>query len=87
MGDNIPGESFCTRGEFDGWKFYGWEFSRENFPRTKYIKCILKFVNTYVLLMKFCCKTETLMLQINGNLTVSVEQLIINNKIGLAKKY
>ena len=37
--------------------------------------------------MKFCCKTEALMLQINGNLTVSVEQLIINNKIGLAKKY
>ena len=58
-----------------------------NFPGTKYVKCILKFVNTYVLLMKFCCKTKTLMLQINGNLTVSVEQLIINNKIGLAKKY
>ena len=77
----------CTRGEFDGWKFSGWEFFRGNFPRTKYIKCILKFVNTYVLLMKFCCKTKALMLQINGNLTVSVEQLIINNKIGLAKKY
>ena len=72
---------------FDGWKFSGWEFFRGNFPRTKYMKCILKFVNTYVLLMKFCCKTETLMLQINGNLTVSFEQLIINNKIGLAKKY
>ena len=37
--------------------------------------------------MKFCCKTETRMLQINANLTVSVEQLILNNKIGLAKKY
>ena len=36
--------------------------------------------------MKFCCKTETFMLQINGNLTVSIEHLIINNKTGLAKK-
>ena len=27
------------------------------------------------------------MLQINANLTVSIEQLIINKKIGLAKKY
>ena len=77
----------CTRGEFDGWKCAGWEFFRGNFPRIKYIKCILKFANTYVPLMKFCCKTGTLMLQTNGNLTVSVEQLIINNKIGLGKKY
>ena len=30
--------------------------------------------------MKFCCKTETLTLQINTNLTVSVPQLIINDK-------
>ena len=71
----------CTRREFDGWQFSGWEFFRGNFPRTRYIKCILKFVNTYVLLMKFGCKTETLMLQINANLIVSVEQLIINDKI------
>ena len=77
----------CTRGKIDGGKFSEWEFFRGNFPRTKYIKCILEFVNTYVLMMKFCCKTETLMLQINGNLTASVEQFIINNKIGLAKKY
>ena len=77
----------CTRGEIDGGKFSGWEFFRGNFPRTKYIKCILECVNTYVLMMKFCCKTETLMLQINGNLTVSVEQFIINNKTGLVEKY
>ena len=77
----------CIRGEFDGWKFSGWEFFRGKFPRTKYIKCTLKFVYTYVISMKFCCKTETRMLQINANLTVSVEQLILNNKIGLAKKY
>ena len=77
----------CTRGKINGGKFSGREFFRGNFLRTKYIKCILEFVNTYILMMKFCCKTETLMLQINGNLTVSVEQFIINNKIGLVKKY
>ena len=38
-------------------------------------------------MMKFWMKTETLMLQINGNLTASVEQFIINNKVGLAKKW
>ena len=31
--------------------------------------------------MTFCCKTETLMLKINTNLAVSVEELIINDKI------
>ena len=36
--------------------------------------------------MKFCCKTETFMLETNGNLTVSIEHLIINNETGLAKK-
>ena len=56
----------CTRGEIGG-EFSWWEFFRGNFPGTKYIKCILEFVNTYVLIMKFCCKTETLMSQINGN--------------------
>ena len=35
--------------------------------------------------MTFCCKTETLLLQINTNLVVSVEQLILNDKISLAK--
>ena len=37
--------------------------------------------------MKFCFKTETRMLQVNANLTVSIEQLIINKKISLAKEY
>ena len=74
MGDNIPGESFLD-GSFLGWNAPGGNFLCEifsggNFPRTKYIKCILKCVNTYALLMKFCCKTEILMLQINTNLTV-----------------
>ena len=46
---------------------------------------ILKFVNTYVLVMKFSCQNETLMLQINTNL-LSVVQLIINNKITKRKK-
>ena len=74
MGDNIPGESFLD-GSFLGWNAPGGNFLCEifsggNFPRTEYIKCILKCVNTYALLMKFCCKTEILMLQINTNLTV-----------------
>ena len=51
MGDNIPGESFLD-GSFLGWNapegnFLGWIFSGGNFPRTEYIKCILKCVNTY----------------------------------------
>ena len=74
MGDNIPGESFLD-GSFLGWNapggnFLGGIFSGGNFPRTEYIKCILKCVNTYALLMKFCCKTETLMLEINTNLVI-----------------
>ena len=64
MGDNIPGESFLDR------SFLAWDAPGGNFPRTEYIKCILKCVNTYALLMKFCCKTETLMLQINTNLII-----------------
>ena len=47
-----------TRGEFDGWHFLGGSFPGGNFPRTEYIKFILKFVNTYALLIKFDCKTE-----------------------------
>ena len=74
MGDNIPGERFLSR-NFLGWNaprgnFLSGSFSRGNFPRTEYIKCILKCVDTYALLMKFSCKTEILMLQINTNLTV-----------------
>ena len=74
MGDNIPGESFLD-GSFLGWNGPGGNFLCEifsggNFPRTEYIKCILKCVNTYALLMKFCCKTETVMLQINTNLII-----------------
>ena len=74
MDDNIPGESFLD-GSFPGCNepggnFLGGIFSGGNFPRTEYIKCILKCVNTYALLMKFCCKTETLMLQINTNLII-----------------
>ena len=65
MGENFLGRSFCGR----------------TFPRIEYIKFIVKFVNTYVLLMKFCCKTEILMLQINTNLTVSIVELIINGNI------
>ena len=85
MGDNIPGERFLSR-NFLGWNaprgnFLSGSFSRGNFPRTKYIKCILKCVDTYALLMKFCCKTEILMLQINTNLTVSIVELIINGNI------
>ena len=90
MGDNIPDESFLRR-NFLGWNALGGTLMGGNFLGGSFsgeiFKCILKFVNTYVLLMKFRSKTETLMLQINANLTVSVEQLIINNKIGLAKKY
>ena len=74
MGDNIPGESFLD-GNFLGWNAPGGNFLCENFsggnfPRTKYIKCILKCVNKYTLSMTFCCKTETLMLQINTNLII-----------------
>ena len=54
-----------------GENFLGRSFSGRTFPGMEYIKFILKFVNTYVLLMKFCCKTEILMLQINTSLTVS----------------
>ena len=57
-------------GSLMGENFLGRSFSGRAFPRMEYIKFILKFVNTYVLLMKFCCKTEILMLQINTNLTV-----------------
>ena len=72
--NNIPGESFL-RGNFLGWNapggnFLGGSFSGGNLPRTEFIKFILKFFNTYAPLMNFCCKTETLMLQINANLTV-----------------
>ena len=84
MGDNIPGERFLSRnflgwnaprgnflsGSFSRGNFLSGSFSRGNFPRTEYIKCILKCVDTYALLMKFCCKTEILMLQINTNLTL-----------------
>ena len=57
MDDNIPDESFLD-GSFLGWDapeghFLGGIFSGGNFPRTEYIKCILKCVNTYALLMKF----------------------------------
>ena len=74
MGDNIPGKSFLD-GSFLEWNapggnFLGEIFSGGNFRRTEDIKCILKCVNTYALLMKFCCKTETLMLQINTNLII-----------------
>ena len=68
MGDNIWGESFL-RGNFPRWNlpgvssmdgnFLGGSFSRGNFN-----------VNTYAPLMKLCCQNETLMLQINTNLTV-----------------
>ena len=47
-------------------------FHGGDFPRTEYIKCILKCVNTYALLMKFFCKTETLILQINTNLIIQI---------------
>ena len=64
-----------------GDNFLGVTFPGGNFPRTEYIKFILKFVSTYVLLIKFDCKTEILMLQINTSLTVSVVELIINDSI------
>ena len=64
-----------------GDNFLGGSFPGGKFPRTEYIKFILKFVNTYVLLIKFDCKTEILMLQINTSLTVSVVELIINDSI------
>ena len=37
--------------------------------------------------MKCACKTETLMLQINTDLTVSVGQLIMNDKTTKGGKY
>ena len=75
-----------TGGSLMGGNFLGGSFPGGVFPRTEYLKFTLKFVNTYVLLMKFCCKTETLMLQINTNLTVSVVQLIINDKVTKRKE-
>ena len=36
----------------------GGSFPGGNFARTEYIKFILIFVNTYVLLIKFDCKTD-----------------------------
>ena len=38
-----------------GGNFLGGSFPGGNFPRTEYIKFVLKFVNTYVLLIKFDC--------------------------------
>ena len=51
-GWNTPGGSLM------GDNFLGGSFPGGNFPRTEYIKFILKFVNTYALLIKFDCKTE-----------------------------
>ena len=69
-------------GSFPGWNTLGESLIGENFlgrsfpggafPRMEYINFIL---------MKFCCKTEILMLQINTNLTVSIVELIINGNI------
>ena len=41
-----------------GDNFLGGSFPGGNFARTEYIKFILIFVNTYVLLIKFDCKTD-----------------------------
>ena len=60
MGDNIRGESFL-RMNFPGWNSPGGISMSGNPLDRSFSGAILKFGNTYVLLMKFCCQNETLM--------------------------
>ena len=68
MGDKIRGESFL-RMNFPGWNSPGGSSMSGNLLDRSFSGAILKFVNTYILLTKFCCQNETLMSQINTNLT------------------
>ena len=60
MGDNIRGESFL-RMNFPEWNSPGGSSMSGNLLDRSFSGAILKFVNTYVLLIKFCCQNETLM--------------------------
>ena len=60
MGDKIQGESFL-RMNFPGWNLPGGSLMSWNLLDRNFSGAILKFVNTYVLLMKFCRQNETLM--------------------------